>query len=695
MDPVNQILDRINQTTVSSSVSKKISPAKSRKVLRTKSKQITLNVANASTPVTHKEDNFDEIWDRVEKCVKPILENQKSSLFETSFQDIQRICTKPDLLQQLNIKYTETIKNFTKSFVDKIVEISNENLLIESYKQIQSIIQILASLFSPFERAFLFPESTIFSTIQQSFISEFSTRKDDIPKVISCLACGFRNNREILFFGEKMKNFEIFEDLSNCAKFFNFEDLMLENLLNDSSIFFDNLETRASPDKEHKEQYLEWLKQQINNEQNVVKNLKQINSSRLIDNARKHLYGIKFSEDVMPVICYLFETEKFSSFVDLTNLCEYSESLLLFVNDQIKEYAQRKAKEAFSLDDDNCIRFLFKESKVFRKAREETKLPSMQGAIKGFSAVMNSAALKSEFLFAKFVDNSIRKEDFTDVDDYVDFFRELGRIDEFVEHNRQFLVNRLLDLGSQTFAKELTFVSKIQELVGPTDGVVNSTKMIEDAETSESLGYKPGIPGRIMLITYDAWPEYPDINIKIPDAIQEERTKFEEFFLRETKGKRIKWIDYLEDIEFTSECGVCGKCSLIHFCCLNEMLRGETPNVKPEIIDALKKSRLVDDNGNVTREKGEYVVDKLPLRIPETRQEEAEYEARRIRKQKILATTVRVVKKLESATKVNVFAEIRKEVPDATDEELDQTINEAAEKQYIEVGEDGNISYFE
>jgi predicted house-cleaning noncanonical NTP pyrophosphatase (MazG superfamily) len=692
MDPVNQILDRINQTT-HSSVSKKTSPVKSRKVARVKSKPITLNLLNTIQPTTVKEEDFDDIWLRVEKCVTPILENQKSSIFESAFQDIQKICARSDILPLLNAKYVETIKKFTKDNVNKIVEISNENDLICIYQQIQNIIQILASLFAPFERAFLFPASTVSSSVQQTFVEEFSAREEDKPKVIMCLSNGFKHQRELLFI-EKAQNAKIFEELTACAKFFGFEDAMLDPLLRDSSEFFGSLESKLKPDTEHKEILIKWLQQQIDTEQTVVKHLKQFNISQLIDNARKYLYGIKFSEDLMPIVSYLFTTRNFMSFIELTNLCQYSESLLMFLDEKIREYAEDKASEAFALDDDSCIEFLFNESKVFRDCRSQTKLQSMHNAIKGFSKIMNSADLKCEFLFAKYVDKSIRNTDFLDIDDFVDFFREIGRIDEFVEHNRQFLVNRLLELGSHTFSKEISFITKIEELVGPTDGIVKSTTMITDAEESELMNYKPDIPGRVILIKYETWPSFPEISIKIPDVIQQERTKFEDFFMKETERKRIKWVDYLEDVEFTSNFGVSGKCSLIHFCCLNEMVKGEAPNVKPEIIKALLESGLVDGDGNVTRKEGNYIVNKLPLRIPETRQEEAEHEAMRIRKQKLLATTVRVLKKLRNARRDYVFAEIKEEIPDVTDEELCNVINEAADKEYIKVDND-DISYYE
>jgi hypothetical protein len=154
---------------------------------------------------------------------------------------------------------------------------------------------------------------------------------------------------------------------------------------------------------------------------------------------------------------------------------------------------------------------------------------------KGFKNSLNFECSRAAFLMARYCHSEILANPGTfirEIDEFLLLFRELNSMDEFIQSHRDFLSIRLLSYAKRVPPIENELVRKIAAICGE-DEVRRLEKMLEDTALSIDLEYDSSpspFPFRVLVISFDSWPIYPNVQLRVPREVLDARSNFVNFY---------------------------------------------------------------------------------------------------------------------------------------------------------------------
>ncbi|EAX89934.1 hypothetical protein TVAG_435010 [Trichomonas vaginalis G3] len=672
---VSQILDRLNQDSQTSTTKKSTKTIKIKKPVK---KNITSPSINRTSSVSEQqtEENFDIQWESILECVKQTFSSVKSANYETTYQLIEKLCKNQVTLQKLADKYTNTIDEYSNNSIKSILQLQNYESFENFYIELQQNIEKLETLFSTFEKSYLYPV-TISKSIQNQFIKYISQNSAQQDFIITFLADGFKQNRLKYVNGSTdIKHFQI---IANCSHFFEVESDLQAVIIEDATQYYQTLEV---PQLDN-ENLINWFEKQINYEIDMYQYFKTTIGIEIIDTSRQTLYGMKFYMYLQNIISDLVFSKKYDSIVKVSKLCDYSPEMKELFTDEFKKFAKNCVSQVKKGTNVAIISDIFGKLLVFRDLKEGIENETINDAFKAFCTEMRSKYRKLQLMYAEFINQKIQEDDFPQhLSDYILFFRQLSSIDEFVLENRSYLVNRLLSPNYSHISNEEIFGKAIEEIIG-SDGIKSTFQMISDVKYSRSMDIKLSIPGFVTLIKYDTWPEYQEIFPEVPRQIEVLRKEFENQFHEE--NKKISWVSPLETVDFEyGNAKISG--SLTHLCALMKISEGND-KIPKDIKEQLVAAKILDENNMISTE-GNFILPLPKYRIPDFHKEENSYEAQQNRKDRIIARIVLIAKKTKEVPKHDLEEQLKQFISELTEEEIINSINNAVKREYISFDND-------
>lgn len=672
---VSQILDRINQDSQSSTTKKSTRTIKAKKTVKSAPIAINLNF-----PDQQKEENFDDQWKIILECTKQTFENVRASNYESAYLLIEKLSKNQAQTQNLAKEFTNTIKSYAIDVVKQIKALNNYQDLLNLFTKIQQTIEKLETLFAPFEKTYLYPV-TIKQSVKDIFISQINGDSDFQSLVVKFLAEAFRDSR-IKNTTDKIDE-QVFQLIANCSQFFEVESALLDPLLDDAMNYYQNLKHPSdSPDK-----LIDWFETQINTEIAITKFFKPATSLEIVDTSRQTLYGLKFYTDMQPIIDFLVQSQTFNSIIKLSNLCDYNAEMQELFLDEFKFYAKSRVEKAKQSTNMNTVKALLKDLLCFRELKTQLNLDSMTETFKCFGTEMRAKYKRLEIMFAEFINAEIQNSEFSkNLSDFIFFFRQLSSIDDFIVENASYLVNRLLKEDYSFIENEELFTQAIEEIVG-NDGVKKTYQMISDVKESREKAYNLSLPGKIIVIKYDSWPQYPSVFHFVPGDIANCRSEFQSQF--NEPNKKISWISELETVEFKYGNAIFSG-SLVHLQALIAIKNNM--EIPKEIRSQLLSLKIIDQDNKIATE-GNFVLPLPSFRIPNYENDDNNLEAEQQRKDRIIAKIVYIIKRAKSLPKDLFVKKLKSEIDFISDDEVEASLNNAIKREYIKIDEDDIVNY--
>ncbi|KAH0790387.1 hypothetical protein GPJ56_005683 [Histomonas meleagridis] len=702
---MSQILNRI--TLESSKVeikTSKVSGVKSRRPLR----PTKVIVNKVSVPTPSSEEDFDSQWSIINSCITSVISNSSQANFEPAFRSVERLNKKAENTEKINAKLTEKLDLFSKQMIENIESKSDIDSIISSWCEIQRVITLISSIFTVFERSFMSPK-TIKGVVIYFLKQKLHQKQQLIDEICKTLAGCITNQRKIEVEGndtippQEMYINQTIEIISS----FEIEGNFTSELNRQTEEFYSNFNI----DDADQIEFLKAIKRVVTQEEKIIEKFPIDIRKSYMHHVYECLYVKKIQNIMVNTITKIYELKDFKCLELLSNLISIAEDTELYqcFDDVWTKEVSNQCANALSLKSINVIKELLQihHSIVVCKPNVDSK-----DVEKEFKHSINKASLRIAFLLAKFCHVNIieNSEEFDKmIDSIILLFRQFESMDVFVEHYKQFLGMRLLNYEDVP-SVETDFIEKLQMICGEEDvksmvGMINDfdhTKVV-NSEFTASASFQI----RFVLISEENWPRYQKERLRIPLEILDSQSQFVTFYKEHYKRRTLEWMDVLSSCTFVlNKTVITG--STVYYLIIESIVKGtliEETGINADSVTAainvlLQKGIIKKENNQYeiteNENEGNIVLPVPSFLSPKKMKKQTIDEIFAIRKMKIEAALVMIMKRLRSSNKEKLLVELKNSSQfDVTKEDFEMCLNSLIEKSFFEVGSDGEINYIE
>jgi len=171
----------------------------------------------------------------------------------------------------------------------------------------------------------------------------------------------------------------------------------------------------------------------------------------------------------------------------------------------------------------------------------------------GFEYFINKRQNKPAELMARFIDEKLRrgqkKHTETEIecllDDVISLFRSIEGKDVFQGHYRNLLSTRLLMKKSSSLDLEKYLITKLKQECGSTF-TVKLEGMFKDINISNDImvdfkSRHPDVDMTVNVLSRGIWPEWPVVDVTLPQYFLEDQATFENFYRAKYSGRKLTW----------------------------------------------------------------------------------------------------------------------------------------------------------
>ena len=302
--------------------------------------------------------------------------------------------------------------------------------------------------------------------------------------------------------------------------------------------------------------FLKSIKEVLSKEKEIMNDL----SEELQNNRFMIIFNKLYIDQLLKSIdMYLNQIYEEDNYIEnmqlLSNLVSITKNkdLINLLIEKWIEVIVNKSNLALKLKGLNVIEELLKIHESILCCKKNVDIKELE---KGFQTTINKTSFRIEFLLAKYINLKIIefKDDYISyVDNIILLSRQLESINVFLEHYRQYLSFRLLNYEKELPKIENMFINKLTDNCGEDD-TKKMVEMIHDFELSLLINNNISISNsfqiRFSLISFDNWPKYPSIKLKIPEEIINAQTNFQQVFKEKEKIRKLEWIPILSNCSF-------------------------------------------------------------------------------------------------------------------------------------------------
>jgi hypothetical protein len=515
------------------------------------------------------------------------LDSSGLGFFEGAFHAIERLCRDSENFKRMNDRLIARLDAFARAFVERLRPPVTATAALGFSGFLQRVTLLLSSIFSPFEHAFLFP-NTMTKLVLERIRIAMGTNEEALAGFCSAVVVLIDELRGTWIEQESVTGVvpPEFRQLSELIEIFGIAEKFQTVLLSSTERFYSNF----AMDSTAPYPFLVRVKAVLDKEQTILSPFPKAVARTALAEARVHLYVRTLTRDMAAFVGSLVNEKQYDGLKLLSVLVFSSgdtdlKDLLISV---WGTNTTSRAAAAFELSGSAAI---IEELLSIHQSINDCRsfLDPQPGAtlVRAFRQGLNAAAARAAFLLAQYCHTKISAapEEFVAAcGPVILLFRALTAMDGFVQHHRQFLALRLCRssprIGSpQTALRcESEFLRKIAAICGEEE-VHNMDRMIEDFNGSAEISAEfPPIGGptkfTFTLMTYDAWPVFPAIALRLPPEVLDAESRFTTFFKERQPAKKIAWHSWLDEVVFqVNRCQVKG--SVIYFLFLKAVVTGE------------------------------------------------------------------------------------------------------------------------
>lgn len=235
----------------------------------------------------------------------------------------------------------------------------------------------------------------------------------------------------------------------------------------------------------------------------------------------------------------------------------------LTINDKFIEalsvWTINKSTSIINQNSVSCIPELMDLFFLFQTLVKTHHINQTSFCLKYFKGCLLASSNKITYLASRYIHQQIQQNNGSfnqQIPDLLNFLLELDSVPYLFSCFRQFLGLRTLNYFPEKFMSDSELFNQIG-IIFSIDQKNLLSQMYPDLKESSAIcsEFKSSkeipIAFRIMVMSVEKWPSYPQFPLKVDDEILTIRNEFETFYTSKFPNKEIRWINSLETCVFT------------------------------------------------------------------------------------------------------------------------------------------------
>lgn len=225
----------------------------------------------------------------------------------------------------------------------------------------------------------------------------------------------------------------------------------------------------------------------------------------------------------------------------------------------LSEWTINKTTEVINKNSIGCIPELIDLFFLFQTLVKTHKINQAKYCLKYFKGCLVSSSNRISYLASRYIHQQVQQNNnsfIQQIPDLLNFLLELDSVPYLFSCFRQFLGLRTLNYFPEKTMSDSELFNQIG-IIFSIDQKNLLSQMYPDLKESNAIcsefksSSETPIVFRIMLMSVEKWPSYPQFRLEVDNEIKTIRTEFETFYTSKFPNKEIRWINSLETCVFT------------------------------------------------------------------------------------------------------------------------------------------------